>query len=145
MIRGWSPLFLSVILTLQAGAQSPAPTTIVLDSFDSISQWTATPADGVETSVHPDSNGVHGRAMRVDFDFHGHGGYAVIHRPLTLTLPSNYEFSFAIKADAPTNTLEFKMIDSTVVEYAQFPISKGLADHNAQKTADLFCVGSNQR
>jgi len=113
MIRGWSPLFLSVILTLQAGAQSPAPTTIVLDSFDSISQWTATPADGVETSVHPDSNGVHGRAMRVDFDFHGHGGYAVIHRPLTLTLPSNYEFSFAIKADAPTNTLEFKMIDST--------------------------------
>ena len=51
--------------------------------------------------------------MRVDFDFHGHGGYAVIHRPLSLTLPPNYEFSFAIKGDAPTNTLEFKMIDST--------------------------------
>lgn len=51
--------------------------------------------------------------MRVDFDFHGHGGYAVIHRPLALTLPPNYEFSFAIKGDAPTNTLEFKMIDST--------------------------------
>jgi len=84
-----------------------------LDSFDSVSQWTATPADGVEISVHPDSNGVHGRAMRVDFDFHGHGGYAVIHRPLSLTLPPNYEFSFAIKGDAPTNTLEFKMIDST--------------------------------
>ncbi|HEX3532912.1 MAG TPA: discoidin domain-containing protein, partial [Gemmatimonadaceae bacterium] len=77
------------------------------------SQWTTTPADGVEISVHPDSNGVHGRAMRVDFDFHGHGGYAVIHRPLSLTLPPNYEFSFAIKGDAPTNTLEFKMIDST--------------------------------
>jgi hypothetical protein len=92
---------------------APAPTTIVLDSFDSVSQWTATPADGVEISVHPDSNGVHGRAMRVDFDFHGHGGYAVIHRPLSLTLPPNYEFSFAIKGEAPTNTLEFKMIDST--------------------------------
>ncbi|MEA2765006.1 MAG: hypothetical protein QOK07_1410, partial [Gemmatimonadaceae bacterium] len=51
--------------------------------------------------------------MRVDFDFHGHGGYAVIHRSLPLTLPSNYEFSFAIKGDAPTNTLELKMIDST--------------------------------
>ena len=94
-------------------AAAPAPTTIVLDSFDSVSQWTATPADGVEISVHPDSNGVHGRAMRVDFDFHGHGGYAVIHRPLALTLPPNYEFSFAIKGDAPTNTLEFKMIDSS--------------------------------
>jgi hypothetical protein len=84
-----------------------------LDSFDSVSQWTTTPADGVEISVHPDSSGVHGRAMRVDFDFHGHGGYAVIHRPLSLTLPPNYEFSFAIKGDAPSNTLEFKMIDST--------------------------------
>jgi hypothetical protein len=92
---------------------APAATTIVLDSFDSVSQWTTTPADGVEISVHPDSNGVHGRAMRVDFDFHGHGGYAVIHRPLTLTLPPNYELSFAIKGDAPTNTLELKMIDST--------------------------------
>jgi hypothetical protein len=84
-----------------------------LDSFDSVTQWTATPADGVEISVHPDSNGVHGKAMRVDFDFHGHGGYAVIHRPLNLTLPPNYEFSFAIKGIAPTNTLEFKLIDAT--------------------------------
>jgi hypothetical protein len=95
-----------------AAAQTSAPT-IVLDSFDSVSQWKATPADGVEISVHPEPNGLHGGAMRVDFDFHGHGGYAVIHRPLSLTLPPNYEFSFAIKGDAPTNTLEIKMIDST--------------------------------
>jgi len=93
-------------------AQTAVPT-IVLDSFDSVSQWTTTPADGVEISVHPDSSGLHGRSMRVDFDFHGHGGYAVIHRPLSLTLPPNYEISFAIKGNAPTNTLELKMIDST--------------------------------
>ena len=74
MIRGCTSLVLGVILTMRAQAQTPAPTTIVLDSFDSVSQWTTTPADGVEISVHPDSNGVHGRAMRVDFDFHGHGG-----------------------------------------------------------------------
>ena len=95
-----------------APAQTAVPT-IVLDSFDSVTQWTTTPAEGVEVSVHPDPNGAHGKAMRVDFDFHGHGGYAVIHRPLSMTLPSNYEFSFAIKGDAPTNTLEFKLIDST--------------------------------
>ena len=105
-------LFVSVLVTFQARAQT-APTTIVLDNFDSVTQWTTTPAEGVEISVHPDPNGLHGGAMRVDFDFHGHGGYAVIHRPLTLTLPPNYEFSFAIKGDAPTNTLEFKLIDST--------------------------------
>src|SRR5256714_13760170 len=95
-----------------APAQTAVPT-IVLDTFDSVAQWTTTQAEGVDVSVHPDANGIHGKAMRVDFDFHGHGGYAVIHRPLTLTLPSNYEFSLAIKGDAPTNTLEFKLIDST--------------------------------
>ena len=79
-----------------APAQTAVPT-IVLDSFDSVTQWTTTPAEGVEVSVHPDPNGAHGKALRVDFDFHGHGGYAVIHRPLSMTLPSNYEFSFAIK------------------------------------------------
>lgn len=61
--------------------------------------------------------------MRVDFDFHGHGGYAVVHRPLNLTLPPNYELSFAIRGAgvapngtriaAPKNTLELKLIDST--------------------------------
>jgi hypothetical protein len=111
MIRSSTVIVMSAFLTLQAQAQTPA--TIVLDAFDSVTQWTTTPADGVEISVHPDSNGVHGKAMRVDFDFHGHGGYAVIHRPLLLALPGNYEFSFAIKGDAPTNTLEFKMIDSS--------------------------------
>lgn len=63
--------------------------TIVLDSFDSVSQWTAAPAQGVEISIHPDSNGAHGRAMRLDFDFNGHGGYAVVHRALDMTLPTN--------------------------------------------------------
>src|SRR5438552_11939273 len=87
-----------------APAQTAVPT-IVLDNFDSMTQWTTAPAEGVEVSVHPDPNGAHGNAMRVDFDFHGHGGYAVIHRALNLTLPPNYEFSFAIKGPAPTNTL----------------------------------------
>src|SRR6185503_4993286 len=105
MIRGLTLFFVITIRALQANAQIPvttppptptpiptvvpvAPvqaattTTIVLDSFDSVSQWTTTPADGVEISVHPESSGLHGRSMRVDFDFHGHGGYAVIHRPL---------------------------------------------------------------
>src|SRR5258708_1479815 len=99
--------------TAPAISQAGAATTIVVDTFDSVTQWTATPADGVEISVHPDSNGVHGRAMRVDFDFHGHGGYGVIHRAFNLALPPNYEISFAIKGNAPTNTLELKLIDAS--------------------------------
>src|SRR5207237_2794043 len=97
---------------VKATPQTAVPT-IVLDNFDSVTQWTTAPAEGVEVSVHSDPSGAHGNALRVDFDFHGHGGYAVIHRPLNMILPPNYEFSFAIKGEAPTNTLEFKLIDST--------------------------------
>ena len=85
----------------------------ILDSFDSVTQWTAAPAEGVEVSVHADSAPGHATAMRIDFDFHGHGGYAVVHRAIGVSLPANYEFSFDIKGDAPTNTLEFKLVDST--------------------------------
>lgn len=90
-------------------AQQQAP--IVIDSFESVSQWTAQPADGVEITIHADSR--NGRGMRLDFDFHGHGGYAVVRRLVNLTLPANYEFSFTIRGDAPVNTLEFKLADST--------------------------------
>ena len=90
----------------------PGTNTIVVDSFDSVSQWSPAFADGVDVSVHPDS-GAHGRGMRIDFDFHGRGGYAVVRRAVNLTMPPNYEFSFAIRGAAPVNTLEFKMVDST--------------------------------
>ncbi len=90
----------------------PGSNTIVVDSFDSVSHWSPAFADGVDVSVHPDS-GLHGRGMRIDFDFHGRGGYAVVRRVVNLTMPPNYEFSFAIRGEAPVNTLEFKMVDST--------------------------------
>ncbi len=92
-------------------AQQPA-SPVVIDTFDSVGQWTAIPADGVEITIHSDS-GARGRAMRLDFDFHGHGGYAVVRRAVNLVLPENYEFSFAIRGEAPVNTLEFKLADST--------------------------------
>ncbi len=101
---------LSCGLASAVSAQRPAP--VVIDSFDSVSLWTAIPADGVEITIHPDS-GARGRSMRLDFDFHGHGGYAVVRRAVNLTVPENYEFSFSIRGEAPVNTLEFKLADST--------------------------------
>lgn len=86
--------------------------TRVIDSFDSVSQWTTNPAKGVEITLHPDA-GLTGRAMRIDFDFHGNPGYGIVHRQLNLDLPQNYEFRFAVRGEAPTNTLEFKLVDPT--------------------------------
>lgn len=101
---------LSCGLASAVAAQQPAP--VVIDSFESVSQWTAQPADGVEITIHSDS-GRTGRGMRLDFDFHGHGGYAVVRRVVNIVVPENYEFSFSIRGDAPVNTLEFKLADST--------------------------------
>ena len=95
------------------GAQtdSPSPPT-VLDDFEAVDDWTALPSEGVALGARTDS-GRTGRAMRLDFDFQGRGGYAIARKVLALDLPGNYEFSFWIRADAPPNTLEFKLVDST--------------------------------
>src|SRR5205085_7704437 len=76
-----TPIPTVVPVTPVTAAAQTGVSTRVLDSFDSVSQWTTTPAEGVEISVHRDSSAGHPTAMRVDFDFHRHGGYAVIHRP----------------------------------------------------------------
>jgi hypothetical protein len=84
--------------------------TLTVDTFDSVSQWRTNPAQGVQISIHSDS-GRHGHAMRVDFDFHGHPGYGIVNRKVDLDLPANYEFAFAVRGEAPQNTLEFKLVD----------------------------------
>jgi len=115
-------LALTLATSPDASAQTSAPQiqepalvpvrSLVVDSFDSVSQWSTNPADGVEIAIHADS-GRHGRGMRLDFDFHGHPGYAIVHRKVDLDLPANYEFTFAVRGEAPRNTLEFKLVDTT--------------------------------
>ncbi|HVG43401.1 MAG TPA: discoidin domain-containing protein, partial [Longimicrobium sp.] len=84
----------------------------MLDDFESIAAWSAVPSDGVGLALAADS-GHDGRAMRMDVDFHGGGGYAVAHRALPVDFPANYDISFWIRGTVPPNNLEFKLIDST--------------------------------
>jgi hypothetical protein len=51
-----------------------------------------------------------GGVNRIDFDFHGHGGYAIARRAAALDLPANYQFVFRVRGDAPPENLEFKLI-----------------------------------
>jgi hypothetical protein len=103
----WVASALVMAATLGApNAQKPA----VIDAFESTNGWTARPSDGVSLRLSTDS-GFRGRAMRLDFDFHGGGGYAVAHKAFNFSVPPNYEFTFRIRGDAPLNTLEFKLID----------------------------------
>ena len=101
---------LSAAAIVLAGTLGTAQRPATLDSFESPSDWRAQPSDGVSLRVSADS-GFRGRAMRLDFDFHGGGGYAVARKAFNFTVPANYEFSFRIRGNAPSNTLEFKLVD----------------------------------
>ncbi|HEX6039226.1 discoidin domain-containing protein, partial [Longimicrobium sp.] len=82
----------------------------VLDDFETLSGWTAHPSEGVELRISQDS-GYAGRGMRLDFDFHGGTGYAIARKSIPIDLPRNWEFAWRMRADAPVNDLEFKLID----------------------------------
>jgi hypothetical protein len=66
--------------------------------------WKAVPATGVEMKLTQSD------ALRVDFDFHGHAGYAISRRDGRIDLPENFELVFRVKGDAPPNTLEIKFV-----------------------------------
>jgi hypothetical protein len=99
--------FLSLFLSLAAAARGA-----VLDDFESLAAWSAHPSDGVALAISQDA-GLHGRAMRLDFDFQGHAGYAIARRAVDLDLPANYEITFALRGSAPVENLELKLIDAT--------------------------------
>jgi hypothetical protein len=95
-------------LLLLAIAAPLAAQTRTLDDFKTISGWTAMPSDGVRLDLSDDQG-----ALRLDFDFQGGAGYAVAHKAFALDLPANWEISFRLRAEAPVNNLEFKLIDPT--------------------------------
>ena len=85
----------------------------LLESFDSVGAFQPLPSDGVSLVLRADS-GVAGSALRFDFDFHGHAGYAVARRSFALaTLPPNWAITLQVRGNALPNTLELKFVDST--------------------------------
>ncbi|HTR97919.1 MAG TPA: discoidin domain-containing protein [Candidatus Acidoferrales bacterium] len=105
-----APLAAALAAWLAAPAACASPA--VIDDFESTAPWRTQPADGVTMQLRSDPGFV-GRSLRLDFDFHGGGGYAVIHRDVSIDLPANYQFTFRICGDCPPENLEFKLIDSS--------------------------------
>jgi len=95
----------------KAAAQAPDAPPRLLDDFADLSSWHAGASDGVRASIHA-ADGIDGRALELDFDLAGTAGYAVAERALPLDLPSNYEISFYVRADAPVNNFQFKLTDA---------------------------------
>jgi hypothetical protein len=93
---------LAVVLLFLAATSSAA----VIDDLDDVSKWTAAPSDGVSLALANDRG-----AMRMDFDFRGHGGWAAARRSVSIDLPDNYRFVFRVRGETLPNTLEIKFID----------------------------------
>lgn len=85
---------------------------VTLDECESLDEWTVVASDGVGATLSL-AGGADGKALRLDFDFRRGAGFCVIRHEVSLKLPANYRFSFAIRGDAPPNNLEFKLVDSS--------------------------------
>jgi hypothetical protein len=81
-----------------------------LDDFADISSWQPIASGHAELRLSRDQ-GQRGDALRLDFDFKGGGGFVVVRKPFSLSLPDAYSFGFDIRAVAPANNLEFKLVD----------------------------------
>lgn len=83
-----------------------------LDNFDTTEGWKFNKSDGVQMNMDVDK-GHTGNALRFDYDFTKGTGYGGIQKFFSIPLPENYEISFWIKANSPSNNLEIKLIDAS--------------------------------
>jgi hypothetical protein len=98
-------LWLLLAVSMSTGA-------IMLNDFETVSGWRVETSNGISAEIAQDA-GRTGMGLRLDFNFHGGGGFVIAHKLLSMTLPDNYNFSFYVRGEAPLNTLEFKLIDPT--------------------------------
>jgi hypothetical protein len=85
---------------------------ITLDDFENKESWKEFLADGVTLKISTDI-GVNGNAIKFDYDFTKGTGYGGIQKFFPIDLPENFEFTFNVKAESPSNNFEIKFIDST--------------------------------
>jgi F5/8 type C domain len=84
----------------------------VLDDFEQLRSWKAVVSDGIEGALSQ-APGHAGQAMRIDFDLGASGGYVAARRALPLDFEGDYEISFWMRADAPVNNFELKLVDAS--------------------------------
>jgi len=83
---------------------------VTLDDFEDPSGWSAVASGQVELRISQ-GLGPRGKALRLDFDFKGGGGFVVARKLFSFPLPEAYAFGFNLRGSAPANKFEFKLVD----------------------------------
>lgn len=81
------------------------------DFFDDPESWLVV-ASGQARGKLSCAKGPDGKAaLRLDYDFHGGGGFVVIRKEIQFTLPETFEIGFCLHGEGPRNNFEFKITD----------------------------------
>src|SRR3989304_7258429 len=88
-----------------------AQVTLISD-FESTDGWKVFKANAVEIDIS-EAEGVHGKAIKIVYDFTKGTGYGGIQKFFPIDLPDNFEFSFYVKAESPSNNFEIKFLDNS--------------------------------
>src|SRR5262245_40093696 len=86
------PLALALVLLLARIAHADP---MVLDNFETVNGWTTSASEGARAWV-VEEPGRKGNAMRIGFDMSTAGGYVLVRKAFSLSLPENYAFTFAL-------------------------------------------------
>ncbi|HSV87123.1 MAG TPA: discoidin domain-containing protein, partial [Bacteroidales bacterium] len=84
----------------------------LLDNFESVAGWELIKSEAFAGNISLEPGKI-GKAIRFDYDFTRGMGFGGIQKWFPLEIPENYELSFWIKAESPSNTLEIKFIDES--------------------------------
>jgi hypothetical protein len=95
----------SLLLGLLMAAQGVVAPPLFLDDGADAASWRAVPSEGVGLELGCESG-----ELRLDFDFGGGSGWAAAWRPLEMELPESFLLRIAMRGEAPTNTLEVKLV-----------------------------------
>lgn len=90
---------LSILMILQASGEPLGA-----------SSWKPIASAGVQLDLNRTST-PYGPGISMRYDFKGQAGFVLAEAPFKKKLPSNYEFSFWVKATSPANDFEFKLMD----------------------------------
>jgi F5/8 type C domain len=95
-----------------AGESAPVMATdLFSDFFDDPAAWEVI-ASGQAEGRLTRAAGPEGKpALRLDYDFHGGGGFVVVRRQIQFALPDTFELQFALRGEGLPNHFEFKIAD----------------------------------
>ena len=82
-----------------------------LSLFDDPAQWQVFASGQSEGKVCPIKGADSTAGLRLEYDFHGGGGFIVIRRVIRFTLPGTFQIGFSLRGEGSANNFEFKVAD----------------------------------